>query len=457
MSSVKEFGAVGDGKTDDTIAIRHTVEAGDGLLQFPRGSYLISETIEIRLDQTGRLGIDGSGGTARVVMSGKGPAFRFVGTHQGTGDPNSVKPNVALRQRMPTVKNIEVTSTNPEADGFELIETMQPVFEGVLIRGVRHGIRLHRRNRNVLISDSHIYHNTGVGVFLDEVNLHQINICGNHISYNRLGGIRIEGSEVRNLQITGNDIEYNNHRQFSTEPEPTAEIYIDTTAERASVNEVTVASNTIQATSSPGGANLRIIENPNVGRPPGLWTVTGNIIGSQENNVHLTGCHGVVLSGNFIYSCEHRNLLLERCRQINVTGNSFRRHTPNRFTGVRLVDSQDCVLSGCTVQDEDPEGQKSGASLLELSGCRRINVQGCQFLDGSPYGIDAERCREVNINGCTVIDSRPKIQSRGAIRFQGAGTHNLISSCTIGKTKAETLQFDDASQVTIVNSIGDGL
>ncbi len=456
MSSVKEFGAIGDGKTDDTTAIRHAVDAGDGLLRFPRGNYLINETIEIRLDQTGRLGIDGSGGTARVVMSGKGPAFRLVGTHQGTGDPNSIKPNVALGQRMPTVKNIEVTSTNPEADGFELIETLQPVFEGVLIRGVRHGIRLHRRNRNVLISDSHIYHNTGVGVFLDEVNLHQINICGNHISYNRLGGIRIEGSEVRNLQITGNDIEYNNHRQFGTEPEPTAEIYIDTTAERASVNEVTVASNTIQATSSPGGANLRILDKPGPARPPGLWTVTGNIIGSQENNVHLTGCHGVVLSGNFIYSCEHRNLLLERCSQINVTGNSFRRHTPSRFTGVRLVDSHDCVLSGCTVQDEDPEGQKSGASLLELSHCRRITVQGCQFLDGAPYGIDAESCREININGCTVIDTRQEIRSRGAIRFQGAGAHNLISSTTVGKTITETLELDDASKVTIANCIGDG-
>ncbi len=455
MSSVKAFGAVGDGKTDDTVAIRHTLQDGDGLLQFPRGRYLIRETIEIPLDQTDRLGIDGSGGTASVIMGGQGPAFRLVGTHQGTGDPNSVKPNVWMRQRMPTVKNIEVTSTNPAADGFELIETMQAIFEGVLIRNVRHGVRLHRRNRNVLISDSHIYHNTGVGVFLDGVNLHQINICGNHISYNRLGGIRIKNSEVRNLQITGNDIEYNNHRAFGTEPQPTAEIYIDTTAERASVNEVTVASNTIQATVSPGGANLRIVETPGPARPPGLWTVTGNIIGSQENNVHLTGCHGVVLSGNFIYSGGERNLLLEQCSQINVTGNSFRRHTPTAYTGVRLVDSQDCLLSGCTVQDEAPEGQASAASLLELVRCRRISVQGCQLLDGAPYGIDAEQCREVNINGCTLIDTRKEIRAQGAIRFRGQGANNLISSCTIGKTRAAALQLDAAAGVTVADSIGD--
>ena len=456
MSSVKAFGAVGDGKTDDTMAIRHAVQDGNGLLRFPHGRFLIRETIEIALDQSNRIGIDGSGGTATVIMAGQGPAFRLIGTHQGTGDPSSVKPNVWMRQRMPTIKNIEVTSVNPAADGFELIETMQATFEGVLIRHVRHGVRLHRRNRNVLISGSHIYHNTGVGVYLDRVNLHQINISGNHISYNRQGGIRIEGSEVRNLQITGNDIEYNNHQQFGSDPEPTAEIYIDTTAEGASVNEVTVASNTIQATSSPQGANLRILDKPGPARPPGLWTVTGNIIGSQENNVHLTGCHGIVLSGNFIYSCGERNLLLERCSQINVTGNSFRRHTPRAYTGVRLVDSQDCLLNGCTVEDEAPEGQESGASLLELVRCRRINVQGCQLLGGTPYGIDAEQCREVNINGCSVIDARNEIRSQGAIRFRGQGANNLISSCTIGKARGPALQLEQQSNVMVTGSIGEG-
>ncbi len=231
MSNVKGFDAAGDGKTDDTEAIRHAVADADGRLQFPRGNYLISETIEIKLDEVGRIGIDGDDGTATIIMAGQGPAFRIVGTHGGTGDPNSVKPNVWERQRMPTMRNIEITATNPEADGVELIETMQAILEGVLIRQVRHGIRLHKRNRNVQIHDSHIYHNTGVGVFLDGVNLHQTNISGNHISYNRLGGIRIERSQMYNLQITGNDIEYNNHRAFGAEPQPTAEIYIATTAE----------------------------------------------------------------------------------------------------------------------------------------------------------------------------------------------------------------------------------
>ncbi|MGY8691150.1 MAG: right-handed parallel beta-helix repeat-containing protein, partial [Verrucomicrobiales bacterium] len=106
----------------------------------------------------------------------------------------------------------------------------------MLIRKVHDGIRLVRRNRNVIVSHCHVYHNTGAGIFLDGVNLHQINISGSHISYNRLGGIRIERSEVRNLQITGNDIEYNNAKTHpGLADEPTAEIYVDTTAPGASV------------------------------------------------------------------------------------------------------------------------------------------------------------------------------------------------------------------------------
>ncbi len=455
MSNIREFGAAGDGKTDDYAAIMHAVKDGDGRLEFPRGVYRISRTVEINLDEKGPIGIDGSDGTATVVMTGPGPAFRLIGTHGGTGDPGSVQPNVWKSQRLPTVKNIEIIGKHAEADGFELLQTMQSVFEGVLIRQVRHGIRLHKRNRNVLISHCHIYNNTGIGVFLDQVNLHQINIASNHISYNRLGGIRIEGSEVRNLQITGNDIEYNNHQAHKTEPQPTAEIYIDTTADGSSVNEVTVASNTIQATSSPGGANIRIIENPGQGRPPGLWTVSGNIIGSQENNVHLTGCHGIVLSGNFIYSCENRNLLIEDSRQINIGGNSFRRHTENRGTGIRLVNSSDCVIHGCTVQDEESEGQASKASLLEMVGCRRINVNGSQFLDGVPYGIDVRECSHVNISGCGIMDTRENMKSRSAIRFSGKGRSNLLAANTIGKTLDASLNIDDASGLTLADNVID--
>lgn len=433
MSNVKNFGATGDGKTDDTAAIQHAINDGDGILEFPKGTYRITKTLEFPLGKKGPGGISGSMGTATVMMTGPGPAFRLTGNHKGTGDPGSVQPDTWNRERMPGIRNIAIEGSHPEADGFELTGTMQATFEGVLIRHVRHGIHLVKRNRNILISNCHIYHNRGVGIYLDGINLHQINIATSHISYNRLGGIRIERSEIRNLQITGNDIEYNNtQRSFPDMPvEPTAEIWIDTTAEGASVNEVTIVSNTIQATSSKDGCNIRIIEKSDGSRPPGLITITGNIIGSQETNVHLTGCYGVSFSGNSIYSCTNRNLLVEDSQLVTLGSCQFRRHTEKAGTGVRFVNSSDCTISGCSFHDQSREGQKNGASLLELQNCDRIAVTGCTFTDGAPYGVDAKDCRNVLISGCTVAETRESKKATAPISFSGNGSGNQVSSCSL--------------------------
>ena len=439
MSNVTRFGAIGDGVVDDTEAIQHAVTQGDGVLHFPPGTYRITQPIEIKLSEHGPLGMDGTGGTARVVMDGKGPAFRLVGTHGGTGDPGSRKGNVASHQRLPTIRNIEVEGAHAEADGFELIETMQSVFEGVLVTRCRHGIHLIQRNRNVLISHCHIYFNTGVGVYLDGVNLHQINIASSHISYNRLGGIRLDRSEVRNLQITGNDIEYNNHKSHGAEPEPTAEIYIDATAEGASVNEVTIASNTIQATGSSEGANIRIKETPDQSRPPGLFAISSNIIGSQENNVHLTGCYGIALSGNTIYSCENRNLLIEDSRLINVSGNTFRRHTPRYGTGVRFTDSSDITFTGCGIHDETAEGQPNLTALLELERCQRINISGSQFLNGA-IGVAGNNCSHVTLTGNTLHDTHEPPTAQHAIRFTGPGEGNSAAHNSVGITSGKPIE-----------------
>ena len=52
-------------------------------------------------------------------------------------------------------------------------------------------------NRNVSVADSHIYENRGVGIFYDDVNLHQSNITNCHISYNALGGVVSRGGGVQ--------------------------------------------------------------------------------------------------------------------------------------------------------------------------------------------------------------------------------------------------------------------
>ena len=444
MTNVRDFGAMGDGLSDDTAAIEHALrDGGDGLLEFPRGEYRLTRTISFDLAKTKALAIHGSGGTARVLMHGAGPAFEFVGHHGGSADPNSFKPEVWVRERMPTVSQIEIEGKHPEADGLRFKGVMQPTLTGVLIRRVRNAIHLTERCRNVLISHCHLYHNTGIGIWMDKINLHQTNIIGNHISYCRLGGIRIENSEIRNLQITGNDIEYNNngaHKIPDANDIPTAEIYIDC-SKGGTVREGTISSNTIQATYSPNGANIRIIGGASEhSHLAGMWCISGNLIGSQETNVHLTLTRGITFEGNYVYSGHHRNLVCDNCQNIVIGANCFG-HNPDYkekelCTGIRLVDCQNCTLTGLQIQDAQA-GEHTVAGvvpvkrqgLVEMIRCRQMTLTGIQVLEGSPYGLYLEDCFETMLTGCSFLDTREKKQTQASVKWIGSGKSNAIAHC----------------------------
>lgn len=444
MTNVRDFGAMGDGITDDTGAVEHALrEGGDGLLEFPKGDYRITRTISFDLTKTGRLAIHGCGGTAKLLMHGSGPLFEFIGHHGGSADPGSFKPDVWQLERMPTVSQIEIEGKHPHADGLRFNGVMQPTLSGVLIRNVRNGVHLTQRCRNVLISHCHIYHNTGIGIWLDKINLHQTNIIGCHISYNRLGGIRIEESEIRNLQITGNDIEYNNYRAFNM-PEAadvaTAEIYIDC-SKGGTVREGTISSNTIQATYSPNGANIRFIGSPSEhSHLTGMWCISGNLIGSQATNIHLTLARGMTIEGNYVYSGHQRNLLAEECQNLVIGANCFG-HNPDYkekelCTGLRLVDCKNCTLTGLQIQDAQA-GEHTVAGvvpidrkgLIELIRCRQMVLTGLQVLEGNPYAIFLEDCSETMLTGCSILDTRPQKKTETSIKWVGTGASNSIAHC----------------------------
>lgn len=455
---------------DDTPAVRHCLADGNGVLEFPPGTYLLTDTIAVELARRGRFGITGAAGTAKLLMAGPGPAFHIVGTHGGTADPTGFAPDVWARQRMPSVLNVEIEGRHPRACGFLLEGTMQPTFEGVLLRQLEDGIRLVGRNRNLLVSHCHIYNLRGVGLFLDRINLHQAIIVGSHISYCQRGGIKILGSEIRNLQITGNDIEYN----FDTAADASADVWIDCSPESAaaggptpSVREGTIASNTIQAKASPGGANVRIIgQSPEQNQRAGMLTITGNLIGSQEVNVHLVACRGVVVSDNVIYSGHRRNLLVEGSRNIVVGPNSFDHNPDYRdkelCTAIRLADSENCALTGLLIQDAQAgEHTVKGATplvrdaLVEIVHCRRITMSGCQVLDGQPYGVLVDSSSGVSITGSTIVETRAKKMSRAAIRWQGPGTGNYIAGNTLDRGTGQALSLDAASTVSVGQNLID--
>ena len=110
---------------DDTDALVHAIENGDGHIKFPAGTYRITRTIEIDMTRHGPLGMTGAAGATTIVMDAAGPAIRLVGTHTGTGDPGTRNESVVHSQRMPIIADLKITGTHPEADGIQCLQTMQ--------------------------------------------------------------------------------------------------------------------------------------------------------------------------------------------------------------------------------------------------------------------------------------------------------------------------------------------
>jgi hypothetical protein len=283
----------------------------------------------------------------------------------------------------------------------------------------------------VLISDCHLYHNRGIGVFLDAVNLHQINITGAHISYNGGGGVVVRGGNVRNLHIGNCDIESN----MAPGAPPTANVLLDSTG--GSVGEVAITGCTIQHNpGAPDSANIRIVgrgQNPATARAPatttneGHVTITGNVLSDVQVNIDLQHARGVTITGNTFWMGFQHDLRVEDSSNVVVGPNNFDRNPRyegqgrNAHGGIVFRRSRDSTLSGFVVK-----GVRHHESAVLLQECQRINVSGGSILDSDGIGLALRDTSLSRVSGCLIRDDRPEPNGMPALVVTG-GYGNSIA------------------------------
>ncbi|MFP6769328.1 MAG: right-handed parallel beta-helix repeat-containing protein [Planctomycetaceae bacterium] len=457
MALVNHFGATGDGRTDDTAALEHALAAGDGILELGKGSYRITRPVVLDTTRLGYAAVRGQGGTSRIIMDGPGAALRIVGDHRGTAQPTSYQEHTWEKERFPTISGLEILGRHPESIGIELIKTTKATIREVLVRRCRHGIRLAQRNRDFILSDSHLLDNHQYGLFFDRCNLHQIIVHGNHISWNRQAGIKSLDGDDHNLQITGNDIEYNNHPGVDASPngEPRgAEIWFE--APQGVISEVTISSNTLQATIQPGGCNVRIhgqdTDGPAAAR---LVTIAGNVLGSQTRGIELKHVERVAITGNTIYDSAELSILAEHASGLAIGSNTFvwrgDDDAPPR-DGLKFVDCRDASLVGLVARRLCHGTAETGGAIT-LTRCKDFAISECQLLDSLVRGIEMTDCTRCRISGNSIIDRREKPSMHQAVRIRGKSRDNLVQNNLLGGATQQLLDIPEGTAVLQGNTL----
>jgi len=430
ITNVRDYGARGDGHHDDAAAIQTAIDKGSGTIHFPPGTYRIAKGLVARLGERGKLQIRGA--TARILNHSPDPAIHLIGTHKGTADPGSVTDLTWDKESSPLVTDIEILGNRRSGDGLRIQGIMQPIISRVTIRDCLHAIHLVRRNRNVVVADCQLYNNLGVGLFLDEVDLHQINVTGSHISYNRQGGIKVLKGNVRNLQIVGNDIEYNYDHDDRTKL--AADVWI--AAGPIGIREGTICGNTIQAAPTAGGANIRIEGlQRDRNNKAGLLAITGNLISSQDTNVLIQRARGIVVQGNSIFRGETSTFTLRHCAQVLLDSNVVDYNPdygPTPAGPILLDRCTDCTLRGISVENVGGGSPTAGASIA-VRDCQGIQITGCRLTDPVHCGIELRNVADSRISDCIILERRAEPTMQAAVRLAGTKTRgNMIVHNRLG-------------------------
>ncbi len=390
---------------DRTQELQRLIDESEGNLILKAGIYRISASLCFPLQQKQSTIIRAPHGPVTLVMDGPGPALKITGSHEGTASPKTFD-YPTWNERMPMIEGIEIIGNHPKADGIALVRCVQPSITRVAIRWCRHGIRLVERNRNVVISDCHLYENSGAGLYLDDVNLHQINVSNSHISYNRAGGIVVKDGNVRNLHITGCDLEGN--MPADDTPTAAANILLDVSGfpndKTRSIAEVAITGCTIQHSSNysgpsyeslaPGGANIRIFGKE-------IWpidsvTITGNVISDTSVLIDINTATDIAINGNTFFAPNPDFLHATNCKRLNLGGNTFNPRQFNRPGRLVFKECEASIISNCTFH---ALGEENGA--ISLSRCNNM-ILSDNIISQGKSGLLIEKSKNITVRNWSV-------------------------------------------------------
>ena len=261
--SVRDFGARGDGRTDDTAALRRALATRGQNVFFPAGTYLVSAVVSV--DGASSQKIIGTGATLQASSS-----FRRDGDNAVLYIKNAR--NVTVDGLTVTGNRTSTTDSNVDIDGVRVASSQSVTLHAVNVtRAPTNGLTV-TTSRDVTIEDSSFGQSTRHGIWTwksDNIRLLRNTVQGNGAPNNlTYGGIGILATVGNGFYAEGNTI-----TNIS-----------DTATKTEAVSNVTYRGNTIRTFGKDG---IKVMPHP----PSGVnvvsnATVEGNTISGYNGWSH---------------------------------------------------------------------------------------------------------------------------------------------------------------------------
>lgn len=378
--NVKDFGATGDGVTDDSVSIQAALTAAKAsppsLVLFPPGTYSVSAQLSIGSVTT----LSGYGAklflatNANVhVLRGETGATDItilglaidgnMANQSGSGGHGISLNGTALSSKRLAVQDCRITNCKETGIFATSCEEVQ-FTNNIVTGGGGEGIQVTTACQNVMMSGNHVKDTVNAGISFGgdyitivgnvvencgsgggeaitgygETNDHVTivgNVCRAHVSSGH--GIHVGGSA---LVISDNLVE--NARNDG--------IYVENTNDGLSaIDRVTINGNSVRNCTNGAGMNVVNVRK---------GAISGNTIDTcAQQGINLVDCQDLAVSGNVISHCTDKGIRMAGVIDSAITGNVI---VSGGTHGIQLLDgTAGClsnVISGNNIKDNTGTG-----------------------------------------------------------------------------------------------------
>lgn len=316
-------GLVGDGVRDDTQALQNAINTNSSIV-FPEGSvFRITESIIIDIENISLF----DGCNSKFIVDGDFPAFVLSGslTTGMSSNPTALTDQIKEDESAFVFRNCKIIGTSEATGnaGIRLTGCFKSNINHCYFYGLTDGIEIENYNRDLILSNNHIYAMSRYGVHIKPTaNLHQFNLVDNMISYCQYCIFMNNPDQIANWQCVGNDIEISTYPDISLQNQRCIMINSDS-AKSGQLSEIEIVGNTIQGHSQ----STDIIEvNGGANRYIQLISICGNQISNTVNGsgITLSKVNNITINGN-TFSTISNGVCVEiaNSKNIAITGNTF--------------------------------------------------------------------------------------------------------------------------------------